>query len=316
MNNEENKELLSLKEITSQGYSYDELIVALNFEYDGTTYQGRRIMSRDELGKLCAGLMVNREITIPNNRGGYYDLHVSTLDRSFTIHSDIPEDVESMRNQSGESVGDTSLFDSVIERDGWCSSVIIDKQSAEDFLEDPLEMDFTESTGINDDAAELLSNYDGDLFFRELESISDAAIESLSKHRGNLTIGGLSELSDAAAESLSKHRGRLSIGALSSLSDAAAESLSRHQGNLEFFQLSEISDNGLASLSKLEGDLDLGWEIYELSDAAAESFLKHKGDLFLNGISELSDAAANHLSKKAGTICRMDPAAWVASLNA
>lgn len=316
MNNEENNELLNLKKITNQGYGHDELIVALNFDYLGITYQGRRIMTRDELGKLCTGLMANREITIPNNRGEYYDLQVSKLDRAFKIHSDKPVDVESMRDLSGESIGDTSLFDSVVYRDGYSSPGIIDKQAAEEFLEDPLETDFTEATGINDDAAELLSNYDGELCFRELEIISDAAIESLSKHHGNLILNSLPELSDAAAESLSKHRGRLSLGALSHLSDTAAESLSKHQGNLEFFGLSKISDNALASLSKLQGDLDLGCEIFELSDAAAEALSKHKGNLALDEVSELSDVAANHLSKKAGTICRMDPAEWVASLNA
>ena len=293
MNYKDNNELRSLKEITTQGYDYDKLIVELNFECDGTTYQGRRIMSRHDIGQLCAGLQINRVVALPPHKAESYpsEIDVKTLQRAFTIHSDKPEDVAVMREQFGESVGDTRLFDSVIERNGWGTPTIINKENARDFLHDPLSEDWSESTGIEDDAAELLSNYEGDLFFLELVDISDAAIESLSKHRGNLTFGSLNELSDAAAESLSKHQGRLRLDCIDSLSDAAAESLSKH-----------------------EGVLCLG--IYELSDAAAEALSKHKGDLALDNISELSEVAANYLSKKEGTICRMDPAAWVASLDA
>jgi hypothetical protein len=292
MNYKDNNELRSLKEITTQGYDYDKLIVELNFECDGTTYQGRRIMSRHDIGKLCAGLQINRDIAIPQHETrSYHERDVRILQRAFTIHSDKPEDVASMREQFGKSVGDTRLFDSVIERDGYGSPTIIDEESAREFLNDPLSEDFSEASGIEDDAAELLSNYEGDLFFLELVDISDAAIESLSKHRGNLTFGSLAELSDTAAESLSKHQGRLRLDCIDSLSDAAAESLSKH-----------------------EGVLCLG--IYELSDAAAEALSKHKGDLALDNVSELSEVAANYLAKKEGTICRMDPAAWVASLNA
>jgi hypothetical protein len=292
MNNKESNELLNLKEITTQGYDYDELIVELNFECDGTTYHGRRIMSRHDIGKLCAGLQITRDIMIPpHETKSYYKRDVGILQQAFTIHSDKPEDVASMREQFGESVGDTRLFDSVIERDGWGCPTIIHEESAREFLHDPLSEDWSEATGIEDDAAELLSNYEGDLFFLELVDISDAAIESLSKHRGNLTFGSLTELSDAAAESLSRHQGRLRLDCIESLSDAAAESLSKH-----------------------EGVLCLG--IYELSDAAAEALSKHKGDLALDNISELSEVAANYLAKKEGTICRMDPAAWVASINA
>jgi hypothetical protein len=293
MNNKESNELRSLKEITTQGSAWDELIVELNFEHDGTTYHGRRIMSRHDIGKLCAGLQINRDIIIPPHEAESYfnTTDVKILQRAFTIHSDKPEDVASMREQFGESVGDTRLFDSVIKRKGYFSPTIIREDDARDFLRDPLMEDCSEATGIEDDAAELLSNYEGDLFFVELVDISDAAIESLSKHRGNLTFGSLTELSDAAAESLSKHQGRLTLATIGSLSDAAAESLSKH-----------------------EGVLCLG--LYELSDAAAQALSKHKGDLFLDDILELSDVAANYLSKKEGRICRMDPAAWVDSLTA
>jgi len=130
---------------------------------------------------------------------------------------------------------------------------------------------------IENDAAEVLGNYEGNLFLPGLTSLSDVAAESLSKHKRTLFLNGLTSLSDTAAESLGKQSQEediLYLDGLTELSDAAAESLSRHEGSLTL--------HGLTSLS----------------DVAAESLSKHEGDLYLEGLTELSDAAAESLSKR------------------
>ncbi|MDB4800445.1 hypothetical protein OAG72_00480 [bacterium] len=160
---------------------------------------------------------------------------------------------------------------------------------AEQFLEDNESIDLGELTSITDEAAEVLSRYEGWLDLNGLLELSDTAAESLSKHEGELSLNGLTELSDAAAESLSKSKGALYLNGLTELSDAAAESLSKHEG--------ELSLGGLT----------------ELSDAAAESLSKHKGELFLGGLTDLSDAAAESLSKLQGKINHEDSADWAES---
>ena len=131
---------------------------------------------------------------------------------------------------------------------------------------------------IENDAAEVLGNYEGNLFLPGLTSLSDVAAENLVKHKRTLFLNGLTSLSDTAAESLGKHSQEedtlLYLDGLTELSDAAAESLSRHEGSLTL--------HGLTSLS----------------DLAAESLSKHEGDLYLEGLTELSDAAAESLSKR------------------
>ncbi|MDB0056746.1 hypothetical protein N9F36_06565 [Akkermansiaceae bacterium] len=170
---------------------------------------------------------------------------------------------------------------------------------AEQFLEDNESIDLGELTSITDEAAEVLSRYEGQLYLDGLTELSEAAVESLSKHKGMLSLNGLTELSDAAAEALSKHKGNLSLAGLTELSEAAAESLSKleHFLNLGVTSLTDAA----VSLSNHEGDLFLNG-LTELSDAAAESLSKHEGDLSLGGLTDLSDAAAETLSKHEGKL--------------
>ena len=65
-----------------------------------------------------------------------------------------------------------------------------------------------EFTQIEDDAAELLSNFEDDeLFLDGVAELSDAAAESLSKYNGDLSLTGLKSLGDNAATSFSKFKG-------------------------------------------------------------------------------------------------------------
>lgn len=135
---------------------------------------------------------------------------------------------------------------------GW-----IDVDVAKQFLADPVRVGLHHCTGINDDAAEVLSTYESQLpDLNGLTELSDASAESLSRHRSNLALNGLTELSDAAAESLSKHRGDLVLNGLTKLSDAAAESLSKHQDDLHLNDLIEISDDAAESLANKKGPIN------------------------------------------------------------
>ena len=87
------------------------------------------------------------------------------------------------------------------------------KEIAEQFLADDESVNLEEFTDLDDDAAEILSRFKGDLELNGLTSLSDAASESLSEHKASLEMAGLTQLSDSAAKCLSRHSGNaLSLG--------------------------------------------------------------------------------------------------------
>ena len=109
----------------------------------------------------------------------------------------------------------------------------------------------SEYTSIEQEAAEVLSTLQGELYLDGLETLTDAAAESLSKHRGFiLGLNGLTELSDAQAESLSKHRGITlppGLPAALKLNDEMKDSMLVLDG------LTTLSDEGARSLAKKQG---------------------------------------------------------------
>jgi len=88
---------------------------------------------------------------------------------------------------------------------------------ARGFLADASSTALHEFTEIEDEAAELLSRYEGTLDLIGLYGLSDAAAESLGKHSGTLNLQNVGELSSAAARSLAQHRGDLDLSGLETL---------------------------------------------------------------------------------------------------
>ena len=120
---------------------------------------------------------------------------------------------------------------------------------AQKFIRNEID-DLREYTSIDDDAAEDLSAYEGQLSLDGLTSLSDNAARSLRKCRGEwLGFDGLEQISDTAAEWLSKYKGLLSLCALTSISESAAESLSKLKGDLSLQDLTSLSDSVAKSLS-------------------------------------------------------------------
>ena len=59
---------------------------------------------------------------------------------------------------------------------------VLTKEIAEEFIKEDSLTVLEEFTEITDDAAEILSKFEGDLFLGGLTALSDAAAESLAKH--------------------------------------------------------------------------------------------------------------------------------------
>jgi hypothetical protein len=245
----------------------DEFIVHIDFDYCEVNYSGYQILSKAELGKLIAGLRSGAQVGAHNMPKHWEeDFDIGLLDGSFSIHSADPEYVAAMRLVFGESVGDTGYFYEVME----AAPKVIDLALAREFLES--DVDLSEMTSITDEAAEVLSTHEGDLFLDGLTEISDVTAESLSKLEG-LYLNGLTVVSNSVASSLAKQQGSLELNGLTVLTDSVAEVFSKHCGYLAL--------NG----------------IFDLSDTAARFLSTKLGDLSLNGLSGLSAHAAANLAK-------------------
>ena len=190
----------SLSSILNDGDSDQEYIVAFDFDYCDVSYEGYRILSHDTISKLASKLEGDFEVGTLNMPGSWSEeFHISKLAHSFTIYSDAPDDVANMRELFGESVGNTDYFDLVLydldegnfdDSDGdgeeLESPEHITLEVAEKFLEGEDSIDLSESTGIDDEAADVLSKVQGSLCLDGLTGLSDAAADALSKVQGNL----------------------------------------------------------------------------------------------------------------------------------
>lgn len=262
--------------ISKDGNQDDEFIVKLDFYYCDVTYEGFLILNGREISKLLEALDGERELYTPNMPGDWCEeFDISLLKDAFTIHSSDKEDIAAMRSVFGDSVGNTELYDQIVEGEDEEDQdthgelvAAIDCEVAQRFLEDEDSIDLSAASSIDEAAAVILSKFEGWLCLDGLTELSDSTVEVLAKQEGTLSLDGLSELSDAAAEALSKHQDLISLNGLSELSDAAAKALSNHEDVLS-----------------------------------------------LDGLTELSDAAAEALAKHKGEICNMEPAEWVASLR-
>jgi len=312
----------NISKISKDGNQDDEFIVKLDFYYCDVTYEGFLILNGREIFELLEALSGERELYTPNMPGDWCEeFSISLLKDAFTIHSSDKEDIAAMRSVFGDSVGNTELYDQIVEGEDEEDQdthgelvAAIDCEVAQRFLEDEDSIDLSAASSINDVAAEALSKHEGELCLDGLTELSDTAAEALSKHEGYHSLNGLTELSDVAAEALSKYKGDLALNGLTELSNAAAEAFSKLEGYLHLDGLTELSDVAAEALSKHEGELCLNG-LTKLSDVAAEALSKHKGDLYLDGLTELSDTAAEALAKHEGKIGFMNPAEWVASLR-
>ena len=112
--------LYDIEEVARAHYSDDrEFIVCLSFEYCDVKYNGFRIMKKREIRSLVTALNTGAKIGTPNMPGEWFEeFDISLLKDSFAIHSPWPSYIQAMRKVffGEESVGETSLFDSVLEQ--------------------------------------------------------------------------------------------------------------------------------------------------------------------------------------------------------
>lgn len=100
----------------AKGTDDQEFVVGISFDYCDRSYAGFRIMQRGEIRRLIAALETESKVGTPNMPGEWYEeFNISLLKDSFQIHSPWPCDIKAMRELFGDSVGETSLFDSVLE---------------------------------------------------------------------------------------------------------------------------------------------------------------------------------------------------------
>ncbi len=112
--------------------------------------------------------------------------------------------------------------------------MLIDEKAAEEGLNNAdIEYEFidlSDGTSITEEAAEILSSYEGTLYLTGLTELSESAAKSLSRHKGpEIELGdasdeiGLPTITDGVSEALAQYEGRLHLGGLKEMSDITAK---------------------------------------------------------------------------------------------
>lgn len=308
-----------LDAIAALGDPTKQFIVKLDFYYCGVTYSGYEILTCEEIGMLQKGLRSGVKVGTWNMPDHWHEeFDISELDGAFSIHSSNPDDIASMINIFGTSVGETSYFSSVIDAARASMQYAPDENGTIEDWSEYISNEAAESLSthkgdvylgvksLTDSAALSLSKIQGKLVLSELEKVSENALEILLNHAGGISLG-IESISDGMIDAFSKRDGFLEFG-VRHLTENAAISLSMHKGILRLDFLKEITDTAAEALSKHQGDLSFMF-LEKISIQSAESFSKHLGDINFEYLDVTPDIA-QILAKKQGTICKQDPTEW------
>ena len=182
------------------------------------------------------------------------------------------------------------------------SEIILTKEIAEQFHQDPQSVDLNSYGEISEDAAEVLSEfyyyfehekeltlltaetlsrYDGFLKINsDIEEMFDELDPILANHQSGLGLW-IEELSEGDAKKLLPYKGKLSFYNVESLTKASAEIISKHEGDELHIYGACLDSESLSYLAGYHGILSL--EIEDLSEYSAKILASHKGGLSLNG---------------------------------
>jgi len=140
------------------------------------------------------------------------------------------------------------------------SAKVLTKAIAEQFVADDSSVYLDEFTDIDDEAAAILSTYQGTLGLPQLFNLTDSAAHSLSQHSGDLDLKRIENLSASAAKALAQHRGTLDLSLLETLCGVDAR-LFRDLNKLAPFSIFENFTPEMEELyrqAKLAAEDDLG----------------------------------------------------------
>jgi len=156
---------------------------------------------------------------------------------------------------------------------------VLTKEIAEQFSADEGDMELSEFTAIEDEAAEcLVGMHCGALELDGLTSISDAAALSLSKHKGELDLTGVSALSLTVAQTLAAHEGalRLDLGMILEQSGyAVVAELRRHPSVM----VTVVDGKRFIPLFRaLSMEFEEDWELIGAEIADSVSRYRHEDD--------------------------------------
>jgi hypothetical protein len=162
-------------------------------------------------------------------------------------------------------------------------------------------LDLRTFTHMTDEAAEILSRYQGHLELDGVVELSAQQARALSRHGKLLTLRSLATISDDTAEALGKGGNVLTLG-VTVLSERQCEMLAASDSGLYLDRLEIISDGMAEALAKHSGILGL-WSLTTLSNNQAAALGSHAGGMLqLNGLTILSDEQASSLSQHRGQL--------------
>lgn len=237
------------------------------------------------------------------NRRKDLGIRFSAWDLSVGVVSSDTHAIAEFRAEFGDSVGDHSLWDDVIESYALYildyTDVVLDEDRARQFLVSPHASDISLASRLTTAGALALSTCKCGLNLKGITSLTTNAALALAGHHGDLHLDGLTMINDHAAAALAQHHGDwLSLDGLTAIPETIAASLACHQGSwLSLNGLKQLSAGSARSLAKFRGGLSLNG-LDTLTDDVAAALAGHQGGfIHLDGITQLTRATAAALAK-------------------
>lgn len=303
----------NISEISKDGNQDDEFIVKLDFYYSDVTYEGFLILNRREVIELLEAMNGERELYTPNMPGDWCEeFDISLLKDAFTIHSSGKEDIAAMRSVFGDSVGNTELYDQIVEGEDEEYDFAIDEEKAREFLETENE-DLLLGTSITEAAAEILSSYDGDcdpINLPNVRELSDESASALAKLEGRaIELQGLFNFSPVAAKAFTERGDLPGFKELRGYSNETLQEIVKIDNSNFFLQcVGCLTADACKIITSRTNDTNLTLlDINEFEEDSAQELAKFKGDeLTLAGCFELNPKAAMSLANFKGAYLTLE----------
>jgi hypothetical protein len=320
------------------------------------SYNGYRIMSQEDWNQLQELIKSDTQVPYTNTPKWWEEsFPASELSDAFSIFSGpgaehpgfgAPMTEEEHQNTlksfrklfPGGDVGDTSIIDSVfdaelnsgdggdfeqMDEDGEEDEErkVLTREMAELALNDPNnkeELDFDSISSVETDAAELLSNYEGEYLRIYTKELNAKAADKFTKFQGKVLCFFGVTLTDDIAKSLSEFPGVLWVRCGSKYTEDGIKGITKKKsGELGLeIDFENVTPHTAKNLANCKASLTLIPSKLNFTNIdLAKALLKHEKKLIIDDVHYISPKVRDIISKFKYKINDMDPEEWVDSLE-
>ena len=268
------------------------------------------------------------------NESGAYAIHQSSYEHALGIIEaeevimDIKRRLDAIEHDwNSANMELESSFSENTQEPSADSGKTIDREMAESFLKDPRNVKLACATMISEEAARILSQYEGIflnlaglqtisasaarslaefngcLFFWDLKGVSGEVATGLASHTGGLVFSCNTDIPSTAQMILIRPHGSLTFSGVDRLTDEIARAFVDHCGNLKLGNDTIVSEEALVFLHASDGGIADGHHYFKtISVQTAERLVQTEDILNLSTLTILTPDAARILGQFKGEL--------------